>query len=345
MSSERWYLVLGIAAVGCAFAAAGCRRSEPEGTPASRDAAAAPAECAALPPPTPKATRRIGFVQIYEPSNPFTSANTTDVIAAAKQRGLTLLFDPPTTTDPAEQSLRVQALIDAKVDAIVLRPDPTLGASVLAARKACIPVFLETRKVDSPDVVAGNDYVAYVGSSPAVVGEAMAEWLVKATRGKATIIEIEGPAGASQAVGRKKGFDDRIASEPNMKIVASRSANFDRDLGHDVAKALLQQYPTASAVFAHTDSMALGALAAVKELGKTPGRDVLIVGIGGLKEAIQHVMEGSIAAIGYSDPRLGALTLSAVEKYLMGNPVPTEIVAHGPIIDKGNAANMIAEAF
>jgi ribose transport system substrate-binding protein len=293
----------------------------------------------------PKTNVNVGFVQIYEPANPFTQANTTDVLAAAAKRGRTLAFEPPTTKDPAEQAARVQELIAAKVDAIILRPESSLGPSILAARRACIPVFLEARKVESPEVLPGRDYATYIGSSPTAQGQALAEWLIKATGGRATIIELEGPVGSSPALGRKKGFDAQIATQPEMKVVASQTGHFDRTIAYEVAKTLLKQHPAANVIFAHSDTMALGALTALKELHRVPGSDVAIVAVGGVREAIERVIDGSIAAIAFSDPRLGALTFAAIDKYFSGSSVPSETVAHGPVIDRTNAQTMISEAF
>jgi ribose transport system substrate-binding protein len=130
-----------------------------------------------------------------------------------------------------------------------------------------------------------------------------------------------------------------------MKIVASQSGRWDREVAHDLAKALMTQSPTANVIYAHSDTMALGALDAVKELHRVPGKDVQILGIGGVKEAIEHVADGSIAAIAFSDPRLGALTFLTIDKYMTGNPVAAEVLARGPIIEQSNAATMISEAF
>jgi ribose transport system substrate-binding protein len=91
--------------------------------------------------------------------------------------------------------------------------------------------------------------------------------------------------------------------------------------------------------------MALGALAAVQELGKEAGKDVLIVSVDGLKEAIEHVIDGKIGAIAFNDPRFGAVIFDAVEKYAAGELVPPKIVVKGPVIDRTNAAMMLAEGF
>jgi ABC-type sugar transport system substrate-binding protein len=323
---------------------AGCSRR-------SRDAAGdgeseGSRRCGGLPPLARKTTYTVGFVPIYEPNNPWGITNTNDMIIEARKRGYKLAFSP-FTGDAAEQVARMRALIDTKVDAIILRPmDATvLAASVVAARDACIPVFTENRFVDGKQAVAGADYVTGIGADPVVQGQMVADWLINATRGSATIIEIEGSPGSSSAIGRKEGFDSRVARQPGMKIVASQHANFLRAMGHDVAKQLLRDNPTANAIYAHGDIMALGALSAVQEIGKVPGKDVTIVSIDGLKEAVEHVIDGSIAAILFNDPRLAAISLDTIEKYAAGQAIAPRITIQGHMIDAANARAMLAETF
>jgi ribose transport system substrate-binding protein len=91
--------------------------------------------------------------------------------------------------------------------------------------------------------------------------------------------------------------------------------------------------------------MALGALDAMKELGKSPGKDAIILSIDGLKEAVQHVLDGSIAAIGYNDPKLASVVFDTMERYANGESIPAKVVVKGPVIDKTNASTMLSEAF
>jgi ribose transport system substrate-binding protein len=91
--------------------------------------------------------------------------------------------------------------------------------------------------------------------------------------------------------------------------------------------------------------MALGALAAVEELGRVAGRDVLIVSIDGLREAVEHVIDGKIAAVEYNNAKLAALSFDAVEHYAAGQVVPPRIVVQGYMIDRTNAAHALADTF
>ena len=48
-----------------------------------------------------------------------------------------------------------------------------------------------------------------------------------------------------------------------------------------VAETLLQAHPDVTAVYAHNDEMAIGAIAALEEAGRSPGEGVIIVSIDG----------------------------------------------------------------
>jgi ribose transport system substrate-binding protein len=325
--------------------AIGCGKSV--ATPETTDAAPLSAECAQVPPLALKPVYRIGFVPSHEATNRWADVNASDVTAEVKKQGDTLIYTPPVKGDAAEQMAAMSALVESKVDVIVLCPvdAAALAPAVVAARKACIPVLTEGRFLDPNAAVAGRDYVTGIGADPVVQGQRIADWLIGAKLGHAAIIELEGTAGSSSAIGRKKGFGERIATDPGLQIVASESGSFERTIGHDVAKQLLVKYPRSNVIYAHADAMALGALAAVRELGKIPGKDVLILSNGGLKEAIDDVVNGTIAAIEFSDPKFGALTHSTIRKYASGQAIPPRILVRAPVIDKTNVASMMAEGF
>jgi ribose transport system substrate-binding protein len=329
-----------IAGVGCKSGAVAASTSLPE----TGTAPAAP--CNTLPPLAQKSSYTIGFVQIFEPGNPWTEANSADIVAQAEKHGHTLIFEPPKVAGAEEEVARMKKVVDAKVDAIVLRPldSTSLVPAVLAARAACIPVFTINRFLDSSQATAGKDYVTGIGADGVVQGQMIGDWLAKNMAGHARIIELEGTPGASSAVGRKKGFEERIAQEPGMHIFASKTANYDRHQGHDVAKDMLARCPDCNAIYAHNDNMALGALAALRELGKTPGKDVIVVSVDGLKEAVQDIIDGSVGATLLNEPRFGAITFSTIEKYGQGRKIDPMVSVKGPLIDRTNAVAMLPDA-
>ena len=74
----------------------------------------------------------------------------------------------------------------------------------------------------------------------------------------------------SPANDRKKGFDDVIAKNPGIKILASQTGDFSRDKGRQVAETLLQAHPDANVIYVHNDEMAIGAICALEAAGKVP---------------------------------------------------------------------------
>src|SRR5215216_3219839 len=91
------------------------------------------AVCNELPPLAVKDTYRVGFAQLWEDHGPWRDANTASMQDEAAKRGYELVFDPGTNSDPGEQVDRMQALIDAKVDAIFIAPhdETVLAPSVV----------------------------------------------------------------------------------------------------------------------------------------------------------------------------------------------------------------------
>jgi ribose transport system substrate-binding protein len=287
----------------------------------------------------------IGFSQM-ENNNPWRIAETNSIKDEAQKRGQK--FDLVVTDaqgQTAKQVSDVEDLIARRVNVILLAPREFegLAPALQAAKKAKIPVFLIDREAAGK---AGEDYVAFLGSNFVEQGKRAAEWLIKATGGKAGIVELTGTAGASVARDRAEGFKEALKDSPDMKIIASQTGDFSRALGQKVMENIIQSQGAAiTAVYAHNDEMALGAIQALKAAGRTPGKDVTIVSIDGEKAALEAIIKGELGASIESSPRFGPLAFDTVEKYLRGEQVPTKIILQDRIFDSSNAQQNVAEAY
>jgi ABC-type sugar transport system substrate-binding protein len=215
----------------------------------------------------------------------------------------------------------------------------------MAAKKAGIPLFLIDRNVDASLAKPGVDYVTFIGSDFVLEGKQAGEWLVKATNGKANILEIEGSTGSSPANDRKKGFDEVIAQHPDMKILASQTGNFNRDEGRKTAEALLQAHPEANVIYAHNDEMAIGAISAIEAAGKKPGKDIIIVSIDGEKDGLQAIIDGKMGATVECNPKFGPAAFDAAIKYSKGEKIPPIMTNKDRFYDSSNAAASIADSY
>lgn len=300
---------------------------------------------AELPALAKKDTYKVGFAQT-ESNNPWRIAQTNSMKSEAEKLGYQLVYTDAAGS-AAKQVADVNSMIAQGVDVIFLAPreEKPLIPAVMAAKKAGIPVILLDRNVDQSLAKAGEDYVTFIGSDFIAEGKRVAEWLAKNANGKSKIIELEGTTGSSPANDRKKGFDDAIAAAGGFEILASQTGDFARDKGRQVAEALLQAHPDADIIYAHNDEMAIGAIAAIEAAGKVPGKDVLVLSIDGGKEAVQAVIDGTIAVVVECNPRFGPKGFEIMQKYAAGEKIEPKVINDDKLYDPSNAAAELATAY
>ena len=287
----------------------------------------------------------VGFSQM-ENDGPWRIAETKsmrDEAAKRSDRFELLVTDAQGQT--SKQVSDVEDLVARGVDAIFLAPREYegLAPALQAAKEANIPVFLIDREAAGK---AGEDYVAFLGSNFVEQGRRAGEWLVKASNGKAGIIELTGTAGSSVAKDRHDGFVEAIKAHPEMRILASQTGNFTRAQGQKVMENLIQAHgKNITAVYAHNDEMALGAIQALESAGMNPGKDVLVVSVDGQKSALQAIIDGKMNVTVESNPRFGPLAFDTLERYLRGEKIEPKIILTDRFFDKSNAAQFLEEAY
>lgn len=298
-----------------------------------------------LPKLAKKATYRVGFAQT-ESNNPWRLAQTKSMQDEAKKRGWQLVYTDAAGS-AAKQVSDVRSMIAQRVDAIFLAPreEKPLAPVVVEARKAGIPVILLDRNVDQSIAKPGRDFVTFIGSDFIEQGRRAADWLIKETKGNAKIIQLLGTTGSSPANDRRKGFEDAIKGQPGMKILASQDGDFARDKGRQVMETLLQANPDVNVVYAHNDEMAIGAIAALKAAGKTPGKDVLVVSIDGGYDAVKLVTEGQINYVVESNPRFGPKAFDTLAAYANGQKLAAKIIVPDREFTKANAAALLPTTY
>ena len=277
----------------------------------------------------------VGFSQVGAESD-WRVAETKSIKDEAAKRGMDLKFSD--AQGKAENQIAaIRSFIAQGVDAIVLAPKVETGWEPVLkeARAAKIPVVLVDRGISVTD---DSLFATLIASDFVAEGKLAAEWLAKKTVGKAKIIELEGSPGAAPAIDRKKGFTDGIKAHPEMTILAAQSGDFETGKGKDVTETLLQQFgKEVTAIYAHNDNMALGAIEALKAAGKKPGQDVLVISIDGVKAAFQAMVAGELNCTVECNPLLGPAAFDAVEKVLKGGSLPKKTVVPDRVFDQSTA--------
>lgn len=285
----------------------------------------------------------VGFSQM-ENNGPWRIAETKSMRDEAAKRGYELIV-----TDAQGQTSKqvsdVEDLIARRVAAIFLAPREFegLAPALQAAKEAKIPVFLIDREAAGK---AGEDYITFIGSNFVEEGQRAGEWVVKNTGGKAGVIILEGTAGSSVAIDRNKGFTEAIKGSPDIKVLASQTANFTRAEGQKVMENLIQAHgKNITVVYTHNDEMALGAIQALKAAGMNPGKDVKIVSVDGQKSALEAIQAGDMNVTVECNPRFGPIAFDTYEKFLRGEQIPPKIIVPDRFFDSSNAGQFVAEAY
>lgn len=278
----------------------------------------------------------VGFSQAGAESD-WRVAETNSVKDTAAARGIELKFNDA-QGKVENQITAIRSFIAQGVDAIILAPKVETGwEPVLKEAKAAkIPVILVDRGIAVEDQ---SLYATLIASDFVAEGRLAAEWLAKRTDGKAKIIELEGSPGAAPAIDRKKGFAAGLAAFPEMKIIAAQSGDFETGKGKEVTETLLQQFgKDVTAIYAHNDNMALGAIEALKAAGKKPGQEVFIVSIDGIRAAFEAMVKGELNCTVQCNPLLGPAAFDAVEKAVKGETLDKKTLVPDEVFDQSTAA-------
>jgi simple sugar transport system substrate-binding protein len=284
-------------------------------------------------------TITVGFSQIGAESA-WRTAETKSIRDEAEKRGVNLKFSDAQQKQE-NQIKALRSFIAQRVDAIILAPVVETGWDQVLkeAKRAKIPVVLVDRGVDVSDE---GLYATLIASDFVEEGRMAAEWLAKKMGGKANIVQLEGTPGSAPAIDRKKGFEEALKKHPDMKIIKSQTGDFTRAKGKEVMEAFIKaEGKNISAVYAHNDDMALGAIQALEAAGMNPGKDVILVSIDAVKGAFDAMIKGTLNATVECNPLLGPAAFDAAEKILKGEELPKKTVVKDRLFPQETAAEDI----
>ena len=192
------------------------------------------------------------------------------------------------------------------------------------AKDAGIPVIVVDRMINVKD---DSLYTCWVGSDFEKEGRAAADWLVKymEARGEGSdhhqIAILKGTIGSTAEIGRTKGFNEAIKKYQNYEIVSEQLGDFIQTKGKKAMEFCLQKNPDIDVVIAQNDNMAFGAIEAIEEIGKKPGKDIAIVSFDAVKAAFEAMIEGKLNVSIECNPLHGPRVAEIAKKIMSGESV------------------------
>jgi len=200
--------------------------------------------------------------------------------------------------DSAKQVADVENLITQKVDALVISPNEAapLTAVVRRAYDKGIPVIVLDRNV------LGDGYTMFIGADNKMIGvkagEYAAQWCAEKNYNPCNVLEVTGLSGSTPAQERASGFREGLKGNPNAKITASVTSEWQKSKAVPAAAAAFQANKNFQVVYAHNDDSTEGAYIAAKNASLDLSK-MLFVGIDGLPDkngSIVSVMQGRLGA-------------------------------------------------
>jgi ribose transport system substrate-binding protein len=261
-------------------------------------------------------------------TNPFSKAIRLGSVFVAKKLSIDVSHYVPTTADNvAEQTKLVDDAIAKKPDIIVFDPveNQKMVPAVEKMNAAEIPV------IEITDRAEGGKFVSTVLPDDYQLGLATARRLLKALDGKGSVVILEGIPTTTSSIERVKGFNDAIKEFPAVKLLASKSGNYQRKPAQDVMEGWIRQFPEIDGVLAANDSMAA---AAVETLEKRSRKAVAVV-----------IKADRMLATGeFNGFVIGCLAVDIAVRSLRKQQFPKEVILKPVVYDKANFQQYEARA-
>ena len=261
----------------------------------------------------------VGYSQIGAESE-WRAANTISIKETAEELGVELRF-MDAQQKQENQIEAVRKFIIQKVDIIGISPIVETGWDEVfqEAKDAGIPIILVDRRAAVPEDL----YVSYLGSDFLEEGRNAARVMAKLVNGEASIVELAGTIDSAPANDRYIGFREVLKDFPGMQILATKSGDFTLARGREVMAEFLQTHGnTITALYAHNDDMALGAIQAIEEYGLRPGVDIKIVSVDAARGAFEAMIAGKLNATVECNPLLGPQFFELALKVVNGETIP-----------------------
>jgi ribose transport system substrate-binding protein len=284
------------------------------------------------PAPDPKAAPakpRVALV-LKTLNNPFFIDMQKGAQEAATRLGVDLVVQAAEReVDVDKQMQIIENLIQTGVQALCITPSGSkeVVTAIAKANAARIPVVIVDTRVDPKSAAeAGIRLDGFVGSDNYEGGKVAGEYLLQVTGGNAKVGLLEGIPGHETGDSRLKGFHDAVKNAPGVKVVASQTANWERDQGFTVFQNMLQAHPEIDALFACSDMMALGAVEAIAAAGKT-GK-IRVIGFDAVDDARQAIAAGTmLGSVAQFPSEMGRLAVEDAFKLIRGEkPEPEQKV-------------------
>jgi ribose transport system substrate-binding protein len=240
---------------------------------------------------------------------------------AAEEAGVNLVvLNSESSAD--KEIANMEDMISKQVDIVLMMTtNAAAGQKALQlANEAEIPVILVGINVEEGE----GTPLSLIDFDFKDMGRAAGEWVAENIE-EGEVAIVEGLAGMNVAEPITEGFEEKLAANPNLTIVAKQPADWSRQTAQDVTTNLLQAHPNLKVIYGHNDDMSMGIINAVEEAGLSD--QVIIVSDNANAEGVEAIKAGKLAGSVAQSPAIdeGELAVNLALDYLNGEEIPDHI--------------------
>ena len=217
--------------------------------------------------------------------------------------------------DQGTQSGQIDNFIADKVDVLIINPVNSSSAATITDKvvAAGIPLVYINREPDAAEEQRWADEgmnVTYVGcdarQSGTMQGEIIADLgldkLDFNSNGKVDYIMIEGDPENVDAQYRTE-FSIKALEDAGLQVecLDDEVGNWDQATAQGLVANALAAHPETEVVFCNNDAMGLGALQAIEAAGRTVNKDIYLVGVDALTEALEDIKADKFTGTVFND--------------------------------------------
>ncbi|MFN0086175.1 MAG: substrate-binding domain-containing protein [Blastocatellia bacterium] len=244
---------------------------------------------------------------------------------AAKELGVELLWDGPTSLDPAKQNEVVEAWITRGVDVIAVSVENRESISTVLRKARGKGIKVLTWDADAER--DARDFLINQ-ATPQGIGNTLTDEAARILNGAGEFAIITGSLSAANQNEWIRHIKARLAEKyPNLKLAGIQPSDDDRDRAFTEAQNLMKTRPNVKLIMGIAAPAVPGAAEAVKQSGR---KDVKVMGLSLPNLCKSYVHEGVIESVVlWNTLDLGYLTVQAAKAVSEGalKPGSRELIA------------------
>jgi ribose transport system substrate-binding protein/inositol transport system substrate-binding protein len=176
---------------------------------------------------------------------------------------------------------------------------------------------------------------SYIGGDEVNAGRLQMEQALEAVGGEGEIAVLYGPMGSDAQLARKQGYDAVLADNPDVSVAFEQSGNWVTAEALNLVENWLSTGTEIAAVVAQNDGMAVGAVQAIENAGKTG--EIQVFGIDATEDGVAAIESGGLAGTVSQDTAgVGELGVETMADIIAGEDVPDEVLTEAQWITAEN---------